>query len=144
MLLCRTSRRSFIKQTGGAVTGLALTGCAGVAIHAKTWRNGRIDVYLSDHPALAEAGGRILVGAEGLEGPVLLLNNGDSFAAVFAVCTHLQCTLRPSGDFLRCPCHGSTYTLSGEVQRGPAERSLVCFKTSRSGDTVSILIDQES
>lgn len=42
-----------------------------------------------------------------------------------ARCTHLGCIIdRTVGETLVCPCHGSRYSFSGEVLRGPAQRNL--------------------
>ena len=75
-----------------------------------------------------------------LQEPLLLVNNGGRLQALSAVCTHLRCNVRPSGQFLRCPCHGSTYTLDGKVTRGPAMRALPKFETQTIGDRVEIVI----
>lgn len=42
-----------------------------------------------------------------------------------AVCTHMGCAVKPSGEELRCPCHGSVFrAASGDVVTGPAKRPL--------------------
>lgn len=46
--------------------------------------------------------------------------------ALSSVCPHLGCAVafnQPTGDF-RCPCHDSSFAISGEYQHGPAERGL--------------------
>jgi len=56
--------------------------------------------------------------------------------AVSAVCTHLGCTTqwKPDGvpghpeGIIACPCHGSRFTKTGEVIRGPAPRDLDRFR----------------
>ena len=46
--------------------------------------------------------------------------------ALWARCTHLGCTPNWWGDQNRfkCPCHGSNYTMAGDVIAGPAPRPL--------------------
>ncbi len=78
--------------------------------------------------------------ARELEDPLLLVNDGGRLQAYSAVCTHLRCNVRPSGGFLVCPCHGSTYNLGGGVTRGPAARALPKFETQTIGDRVEIVI----
>lgn len=46
--------------------------------------------------------------------------------ALSSVCPHLGCAVafnKPTGDF-RCPCHDSSFAVTGAYQRGPAERGL--------------------
>lgn len=52
--------------------------------------------------------------------------NGESGAAVFSsTCPHLGCRIdRAEGRELVCPCHGSRFTLHGDVAQGPARRGL--------------------
>lgn len=44
--------------------------------------------------------------------------------AFSAVCTHQGCTVAADGAGLRCPCHGSTYDLTGANTAGPAPSPL--------------------
>lgn len=45
--------------------------------------------------------------------------------AFSALCTHQQCTVKPAGKELHCPCHGSKYNaLTGAVLHGPAPSPL--------------------
>ncbi|MEK7389647.1 MAG: ubiquinol-cytochrome c reductase iron-sulfur subunit, partial [Elusimicrobiota bacterium] len=48
------------------------------------------------------------------------------FYAMWARCTHLGCTPNWWGDQNRfkCPCHGSNYTMEGDVIAGPAPTPL--------------------
>jgi len=55
---------------------------------------------------------------------LLLTQSGGKLTALDATCTHMACTVAPSGDHLACPCHGSMYTLTGQVTQGPAPKAL--------------------
>ena len=127
-------RRSFL------VSALAFSACATTAIYRVPLQNGRITVTLQDHPELAESGGVILLSTEGLKGSVVLIHTEEGFAALSSVCTHLGCNVRPSKRFLQCPCHGSTFDLSGKVLRGPAQKSLRVFEIHHSNDTLEIAV----
>jgi cytochrome b6-f complex iron-sulfur subunit len=50
----------------------------------------------------------------------------DGFRALSSVCTHLGCVTRyqPGEEIIACPCHGSRFSLDGEVLAGPAPRPL--------------------
>lgn len=47
--------------------------------------------------------------------------------AFSAVCPHEGCSVLPDTGKLTCPCHGSQFSLSGEVTRGPAQSGLQPF-----------------
>jgi cytochrome b6-f complex iron-sulfur subunit len=55
-----------------------------------------------------------------------IIRTPTGFYALWARCTHLGCTPNWWGDQNRfkCPCHGSNYTMAGDVIAGPAPRPL--------------------
>lgn len=59
-----------------------------------------------------------------------VVRTSAGFYALSAVCTHLGCVTRyekaRAGIF--CPCHGSQYTLEGQVSAGPAPRALARYR----------------
>ncbi len=57
---------------------------------------------------------------------VWIVRTESGFYAMWARCTHLGCTPNWWGDQNRfkCPCHGSNYTLGGDVIAGPAPMPL--------------------
>ncbi len=57
---------------------------------------------------------------------VWIVRTPTGFYAMWARCTHLGCTPNWWGDQNRfkCPCHGSNYTLGGDVIAGPAPMPL--------------------
>ena len=57
--------------------------------------------------------------------PAVVYYSGGNFQAYSLMCTHLGCTLEELEDTFNCPCHGSSYSLSGEVLSGPAVRDLL-------------------
>lgn len=54
--------------------------------------------------------------------------NADTgrWIVISAVCTHLKCTIEHSAGANRfvCPCHGSEYSLGGEVLKRPSRKDL--------------------
>jgi cytochrome b6-f complex iron-sulfur subunit len=49
----------------------------------------------------------------------------DTAVAFSAICTHQGCTVKPAGNKLDCPCHGSVYNaLTGAVINPPAPAPL--------------------
>jgi Rieske Fe-S protein len=57
---------------------------------------------------------------------IYLMRTTEGFFALSSVCTHLGCmtTYDPVHERLACPCHGSRFSLSGQVAEGPAPRPL--------------------
>lgn len=61
-----------------------------------------------------------------VEQRVYVIRLAEGFRALSAVCTHLGCITRyqPDRNIIACPCHGSQFTLAGDVVAGPAPRPL--------------------
>ena len=55
---------------------------------------------------------------------VIIFSDSDGIYAISSICTHLGCTVTPTGWGFQCPCHGSKYTKDGKVIAGPAPRPL--------------------
>jgi cytochrome b6-f complex iron-sulfur subunit len=55
---------------------------------------------------------------------VLITQSGGKVVALDATCTHMACKVAPDGGQLHCPCHQSTYELTGQVISGPAPAAL--------------------
>ena len=70
---------------------------------------------------------------------LLARTSASSLTALTAVCTHEQSTINLSdgGSNFVCPNHGSTFTSSGAVVKGPANRSLQQFPATISGDNAT-------
>ncbi len=129
----RISRRQLL-QTG-------LVGAAGLAagiVGASVLGTGRV---LPGNPIWDDGSG--LVAGQGFWSPVAMVadvapggavrfstaafdgyvvNDGGEIRALSSVCTHMGCTLhfRPDWQDLRCPCHGASFDLKGELANGRA------------------------
>jgi len=55
---------------------------------------------------------------------VYILRNREGMRALSAICTHLGCIVTETANGFQCPCHGSKFTLDGNVVSGPAPRGL--------------------
>jgi isorenieratene synthase len=80
------------------------------------------------------------VRSDALPEEIYLVWDGDGtlLAAVGGTCTHLGCQVRPANGFFRCPCHGSTFTLDGDVVRGPASKALSRYRLNVIDDYLEI------
>jgi Rieske Fe-S protein len=138
-------RRRFLQQVvafAGTAVPLLLTasGCAtGLTTYRIVGSSEKMELSVLDYPELQEIGGAIEIESPVLPENIIVVRLSlTTFAALSPTCTHLGCTVRKEPAFFRCPCHGSTYTLEGNVVRGPAERPLHSYATAFSGTNLTI------
>jgi Rieske Fe-S protein len=89
---------------------------------------------------LNDVGGAALV--ESTAGVFLIARTGtNTFQAIDAVCTHEGCTITGiDGATYVCPCHGSRYNRTGQVQAGPARSNLRQYATTFADGVVAITL----
>lgn len=120
------SRRGFLCRLLPFGTAVSLT----TLWVPRAWAEGKkVAVPLEKVPQLKRVGnGVILRGVKGYE--ILLIRTGKkTVSAVDPTCTHKKCEVsyeRKWGE-IRCECHGSRYTTTGDVTEGPAKRDLRKF-----------------
>ncbi len=73
---------------------------------------------------------------------IVICTAANSYVALSDVCTHAGCSVayNKSNKDLQCPCHGSQYTLTGSVMRGPATRPLAKYQTMFDASTSVLTI----
>ncbi|MEX2589878.1 MAG: Rieske (2Fe-2S) protein [Chitinophagales bacterium] len=132
------TRRSFLKTSGIVTGGLCcgatlLESCASYSyvpysVEDKTIKVAKIHFNEKDFVALD---------VEKFPDAVLIhkLENGK-YSAVLAECTHRKCTVKPDGTELKCPCHGSRFSIEGKVLKGPADKDLRTFTVSEDDQNV--------
>lgn len=115
--------------------GFSLSGCIGFHYISSTVTGNRLVVRMSEFGK----GPFALVDAPGLQLPLYLYRLDDgSFSAVSTRCMHRGCQVEPAAEHLVCPCHGSEYTNTGEILKGPTERPLRRMPVTISGDNILI------
>jgi Rieske Fe-S protein len=62
------------------------------------------------------------------------------FKAFSAICTHMGCTVGSvSGGLIKCPCHGSQYSIQdGSVKGGPAPKALPAKQVTVTGNQIIV------
>lgn len=80
----------------------------------------------------------VVVRSDKTEAPVYLSVTEEGYSALLMLCTHKQCELKPTGNFLTCPCHGSEFSNKGKVLKEPADKDLLQYKVTQ--DTNNIYI----
>ncbi|MGE5101412.1 MAG: ubiquinol-cytochrome c reductase iron-sulfur subunit [Deltaproteobacteria bacterium] len=76
---------------------------------------GPVTIKLSDYPALANTGVIVEIPKE----RTVMRTGPSTFLALSRLCSHQQCDIDIKGDHFECPCHGSQFTATGQVIRGP-------------------------
>ncbi len=94
-----------------------------------------IDLDNPSYSSLKQNGGYVY------SGNVIVINTGnENFVALSDICTHAGCTVNysASGKYLLCPCHGSVFSTTGAVERGPAVSPLSKYKIVRNANVLTI------
>jgi cytochrome b6-f complex iron-sulfur subunit len=139
------NRRKFFIAAGNAAIGIAAIGSLGVTLDflapkvllelPKRFVIGMLENMQPDSVTF-DAEHRLIV----------FRDKQGYFYALSAVCTHLGCIVEwketgipghPEG-VIACPCHGSVFSKTGDVIRGPAPRSLDRFKMYLEEDRVIV------
>ena len=130
-------RRQALGYLGSGLLGLC--GCAGLPTYLATLEGGAIELSWAEIESSIEEGNAVRIRASGLTEDIALLRLGDgSLRALGTTCTHLGCQVRPGGEFLVCPCHGSTFDWQGAVVRGPAQKPLKSYRVAVFEDRITI------
>jgi len=136
------NRREFFERmeclSAAALVGgasISLGGCIGFHYVNSSVVNGRLVI-----PKTEFGDARfVLVDAPGFPLPIFIGRQTDGgFAAVSTRCMHRGCQVEPAADRLVCPCHGSEYTNTGEVLKGPTQRPLRRFPVADEGDRIAV------
>jgi cytochrome b6-f complex iron-sulfur subunit len=146
------SRREFCRDACQALTigglGTLLHACGGsptspstgqpLPLITGTLASGVVSLTIAADSPLAAVGGSALVRG-GSANYLVARTSQDGFTALSAICTHEQCTITgfDSQTFV-CPCHGSQFTQSGAVTRGPASTALRRFTTEFADNVLRI------
>lgn len=83
----------------------------------------------------------VLIKHSKLDSPIYLRKITDThYRAFLMYCTHKGCEVKPAGNILVCPCHGSQFSGVGKVLSGPADENLHEFKVTLREDKIAIAI----
>ncbi|MBX7151383.1 ubiquinol-cytochrome c reductase iron-sulfur subunit [bacterium] len=134
------SRRNFIKSS---VLGIIGSVVAGKAIQAAA---GDYTINVDDFEPLQAVGGSVLikdvtVGAD--KDNLIVVRTGEKEFVVFsAICRHKKCNVKYKHDknAFVCPCHGSTYDMTGQVTKGPSKDNIIQYKVKLTGNQLTVTV----
>jgi Rieske Fe-S protein len=128
------SRRTFIGQCVGALTGITIVGCAGSllagceATTTAPTNNGTTTGPITVDVSTLDADGEALVtGQRAPNGKHVLIvrQSATEYLALSMECTHEKNEVAaPQNGVITCPFHGSQFDLTGAVKTGPAASPL--------------------
>jgi len=76
-----------------------------------------------------------------LNNSVFILKKNDlDYSAHLMKCTHNGAGLSVSGSSLTCPLHGSTFSMEGDVIKGPARTALTSYPVVISQDKITVML----
>lgn len=133
-------RKDFMKQVGigfGAIMLMnCLQSCSGVEIpdpDPNPVTGEKLDITLDlntqSYQALNSKGGYVIISDKKV---IVAQTTAGAFIAVSSVCTHQGTTIlfQPSSNIFKCPKHGSEFTTTGAVKKGPAGSPLKKYNVS--------------
>ncbi|MBB2991336.1 Rieske Fe-S protein [Mycolicibacterium iranicum] len=139
------SRKAVLAGAGAGLAAIAVAACSGGSDSGGNASEAGEPQAPSDAPSSAPPGGDALattaevpVGSGVIVGEVVLTQpEAGQFKGFSAVCTHSGCLLNEVADgTINCPCHGSRFSLDGDVVNGPAKRPLEPVAVQVQGDSI--------
>ena len=129
-----TDRRGFFGRLW-----LAALAAVGFMARAGQVEAKKVAIPLAKVPALEEVGGGAFVTVK--KKKILFIRASEK--KVYAhrpVCPHQDCGVKYKKDWgeIRCKCHGSKFSLAGEVQNGPAAKDLKSYPASLSDGKIIV------
>lgn len=144
------TRRDFLRSTSGVVaacvTGTAvaslLNSCTSIKFISVVENDGKLVVSKTEFGELLF----VVVKSKATPFPIYLSRTSnknqetvsESYSALLMRCTHKQCEVKPAGNLLYCPCHGSEFSSSGKVLKEPASTDLHKFSVTQDDKSIYI------
>lgn len=69
---------------------------------------------------------------------IALVREEGKIHALSLICTHLGCTVNVLPQGITCPCHGSEFTSTGTVVKGPATEPLPHLRVEQNAEVLRV------
>jgi cytochrome b6-f complex iron-sulfur subunit len=135
-------RKDFLSALGITAASFAVINCIGCAkadssagVSGPTGIDFTLDLSASANAALLTNGGYLTQ-----SGVIVAQTISGTYIAVQQSCTHesYPLTFQVSNQRFYCNNHGATFTQSGAVTNGPANRSLTVYNTTLTGTSLRV------
>ncbi len=139
MASCATLATTIVTGCGGSPTGPSGGSASDLTLIQGQFANARVRVITTGTP-LTSVGGAARV--ESNAGLFLVSRTSDTtFTVIDGTCTHEGCTITgtTSTQYV-CPCHGSRYSRTGQVEEGPARANLRQYANTFADGVLSIAV----
>lgn len=146
-------RRSFLDTVGRIAVGgfvalpllEALGGCSTITQISASPTDGTVVVPMSAFGTAPDLKPIVLVNVAGVKHPIAVVRSDNEPAiALYVVCTHKHCSLDVEQNGFSCPCHGSTFDMTGAVTNGPAKQPLKALTCTTTADAYVITLGDVS
>jgi len=141
-------RKKFIQSFGKLVTGMMIGGwtfqsCGAIHYATVTEEKDRFIVkkkeFLRIRKDRSTERNFVLIQTKANSAPIGIFKlDVNEYSAALLECTHRGCELTPGGNTYTCPCHGSEFSMEGEVLQGPAEKHLKTFDITTDNENIYI------
>ena len=141
------SRRDFLKQAGAAGACICCMGAISFLASCGSSKNAAASVpsftetadQLSIPAAAFTDKPYLIIPAKKFEQPLFISKQIDgSYRALRMYCPHKGCEVNHTPDKFVCPCHGSEFTLHGDVTKGPAKENLASLPVTMDQENVTV------
>ena len=135
-------RRDFLLKgcalcLGGTFMTAFLESCQSIPIFKTVSKNKVIEISLDQF----NKGNFLIVRPNNTTYDIAVIRHTDNeFKSYVMVCTHADYPLRFNGKNFSCNLHGSLFNNAGEVEKGPAEKSLLSLKTQLENNLLRIIL----
>jgi cytochrome b6-f complex iron-sulfur subunit len=141
------SRRALLQGLGVAAVGALLVhagcqqqGSSLPTVNSSACGTGHcIDLGDAANGELLAVGGAMLL--DSASDTIMVIRMSDNQAvALSAICTHAGCSMdyNTAQQQLDCGCHGSQFSIAGQVVRGPANRSLRVYTATLANNIITV------
>ena len=115
------NRRAFLAKSAAAAAALVVVeGCGDGQIGPTGVTLGQgLTINVADFPALANVGTVVSISDD----RALVRTGATTFQGYSKICTHEGCITDVRNNRVECPCHGSIFSSTGSVVRGPNGQS---------------------